>query len=283
MTTETLVPTATDNPTPITEEVIDSNLKTPEPVVKEEPKPEEDPKFAARFAALSRKERDLINREKAAKQAQQEHVAFQEQLAVAKKDPIAYLQAAGFTLEQAVQQILAQGEEPTAEQKVAADVEKINAKIKAYEEAQQAAQQRANEVRKEQEESQILTGIKSFVEANEEKYSTIIAYDAISDVWEVIKKTYLETQGKVHLTEEQAAQAVEDHLLEEAKQEAARLKKVKKLQLLTESKQVSNPIEVRTVSPTLTNQSATSPVSTPQKLNREQSLAAAAKLLKWKE
>jgi len=280
--TETLVTQVSDNAQPVTEQVEGASppATSVEPVV--EAKPEEDPKFAARFAALSRKERDIVQREQSIKQAQKEHQAFQQQLLNAKKDPIAYLQAAGFTLEQAIKQVINEGEEPSPQEVLKTDVDQIKAEIDAYKKQQAEYAAKVQEHRKAQEEASIVEGLTGYIESNPEKYELIMAYGAINDVWNVIKRTYMETGGKVHLTQEQAAEAVENDLLEQAREEAQRTAKLKKLQPESTKLQVSNLKEVsKTVSPTLTNQTSQSTTLPQKRMTREESIAHAARLLKW--
>lgn len=283
--TESVVAQPTDNSQPVVEQVESS--KQPETPVEEvkpvETKEEDDPKFAARFAALSRKERELLQKEQSIKQSQREYQAYQKAVQDAKNNPVAYLQAAGLTLEEAIQKIINEGKEPTPEEVLKKDVDSIKAEVEAYKKAAQEHQARQMEQRKQAEEASILNNLKTYVESNPEKYELIMAYNAIPDVWEVIKRTYLETGGKVHLTEEQAAEAVENDLLEQAREEAKRVANLKKLQTESNQVKVSNPKEVSKVSQTLTNQTATTPASPPKRLSREDSIKEAAKLLKWKE
>jgi len=247
------------------------------------PEPEEDPKFASRFAALTKKEREIIQRERAFKEQQAKLQAYEKAMQKAKENPLEYLQAAGLTLEEALSQIINEGKEPTEQDRL----NSIEQKIKDYEEHQKQLQLRAQEYRKQQELAAIHNDIKAFVDQNEEQYELIKAYNNIDLVWSVIERTYLETGGKVHLTTEQACQAVEEQLLSEKMEELELARKLKKLQaklapeVSTESKQ--QPVS-KTVSPTLTNSGGTVSTSPPRKFKtREESLADAARLLKWKD
>jgi len=247
-----------------------------------EPEPEEDPKFASRFAALTKKEREIIQRERAFKEQQAKLQAYEKAMQQAKQNPLEYLQAAGLTLEEALQQIINEGKEPTEQDRLSS----VEQKIKDYEEHQRQLQIRAQEYRKQQELATIHKEIESFVEQNEEQYELIKAYNNIDLVWNVIERTYMETGGKVHLTTEQACQAVEEQLLSEKMEELELARKLKKLQaklapeVSAESKQ--QPVS-KTVSPTLTNSGGTVSTSPPRKFRtKEESLAEAAKLLKWK-
>ena len=288
-----LVPTAKDNAPPITEQVAETlvvGLGTDpatstdnaieEPVVD----PEKE-KFASRFAALSRKEKELQQRERSFKENQAKLQAYEKALAEAKNNPLEYLQAAGLTLEEALSQILNQDKEPTEVDRVQA----IEKKIADYENEQKQLAIRAQEYKKQQELNAIHEDINKFVADNSEQFELVQAYNAIPDVWAVIERTFIETQGKVLLTKEQACQAVEEQIYEEKKQEAERLARIKKLSKqmpLTSAGHVedSNPKSVsKTVSPTLTNNSGATSTAPKKFKTREESLAEAAKLLVWKE
>lgn len=275
-------------PESIAETPLDSNSvleKVAEGVVEVE-EPKEDPKFSARFAALSRKEKELVQRERAFKENQAKLQAYEKALQTAKQNPLEYLQAAGLTLEEALQQIInSDGDQPVTE---AQRLQQIEKKISDYEEQQVVARKQAAEYKKNQELNQIKSNITDYINNNSETYELIKEYNAIDDVWSVIERAFIDSRGQTHLTMEQASQLVEDQLYKEATEEAERIARIKKLnknQQLTsteDSIQVSNEEKVRQPSPTLTNQSATVSTDLKRFKSREESLADAAKLLKWK-
>lgn len=299
----TVVTSPTSTPTSVVESNVEQKVnmagassKTPDtnskldatPPPAEEPKVEqnqEDPKFAARFAALSRKEKELIQREKQFKENQAKLAAYEKALQSAKQNPLEYLQAAGLTLEEALQQIIAQDEPITEQTRLKA----IEQKIQEYEETVKKQRQTQVEAKKAHELNQIKQTIAAYVDQNAETYELIKEYNAIDDVWSVIEKTFIESKGQIHLTIEQASKAVEDYLFEEAAKEAERIARLKKLQ---KNHQLSSPVDslevskeekVSKPSPTLTNQSVSTSTEAPKKFKtREESLAEAAKLLKWK-
>lgn len=299
---ETVVTPPTSNPTPVVESNVEqkvnmagassgtlsagsTNDATPPP--QEEPKTEEkqeDPKFAARFAALSRKEKELMQRERQFKENQAKLAAYEKALQTAKQNPLEYLQAAGLTLEEALQQIIAQDEPETEQSRLKA----IEKKVQEYEEGIRRQREAQMEAQKQYELNQIKQTISQYVDENAETYELIKEYNAIDDVWSVIERTFIETGGKVHLTIEQASKAVEDHLFKEAEQEAQRIARLKKLQKniqqssSVDSVQVSKEEKVSKPSPTLTNQSVSTSTEPKKFKTREESLAEAAKLLRWK-
>ena len=300
--TETVVTPPTSTPTPVVESNVenkinmagassgspDANSKTDAtPPPAEEQKTEqtqEDPKFAARFAALSRKEKELIQRERQFKENQAKLAQYEKALQAAKQNPLEYLQAAGLTLEEALQQIIAQDEPPTEQSRLKA----IEQKVQEYEAAVKKQREAQAEAKKQHELHQIKQTISQYVDENAETYELIKEYNAIDDVWSVIERTFIESNGKVHLTIEQASQAVEDHLFKEAEQEAQRIARLKKLNKNPQASspedliKVSKEEKVSKPSPTLTNQSVSTSTELKQFKTREESLAEAAKLLRWK-
>lgn len=244
----------------------------------------DDPKFAARFAALSRKEKELINRERAFKEQQAQIQAYEKARQSAKQNPLEYLQAAGLTLEEAIQQIIKGDQPPTVEDRV----KSVESQIEEYKKQAAEWQKRAQQAKQQQELQQIHNSISEYVGQNSEQFELVHAYNDIDTVWKVIEQTYIETNGQVHLTIEQACQAVEEDLLEQKMNDLKKASNLKKLQKLLTNSEVSTDsksqeVSKRTISPTLTNNSGVT-TNTPKKFKtREESIAEAAKLLKWNE
>jgi hypothetical protein len=159
---------------------------------------------------------------------------------------------------------------------------------KDYEDAIKKQQEEQLEAQKHNQLSQIKESINKFINENAETYELIKEYNAIDDVWSVIERTFINSKGKTHLTIEQASKAVEDQLFEEANKEAERISRLKKLQKNPQASSPEDSIEVSKLNkvskpaPTLTNQSVTAPTELKKFKTREESLADAAKLLKWK-
>lgn len=292
--TEVLVQTPTNNSSTIVEEMpqtgtplATSNVDAapPEPPVEEEPK--EDPKFAARFAALSRKEKELIQRERQFKENQAKLQAYEKAVATAKQNPIQYLQAAGLTLEEALQYVI--NDESPDPNSPEVKLKTIEQKIAAYENEMRVKAQQAQQAQINAQMIEFKNGINKYITDNSEQYELIKEHKAIDDVFNVMYRTWQETNGQVSLTLEQAAQAVEEQLLKEEEENAARLLRVNKLKskfLPVSSTEgtvkVSNQDKVSKPAPTLTNQSVSATTEPRKFKSREESLAEAAKLLKWK-
>ncbi len=301
-----VTPTSTDFPPT---ETSGQELAGTEPEAKpapepkpEEKKPETDPKFAAKFAALSRKEREIQTKERQLKESLNKLQQYENALKSVKQNPLELVKAAGYKdLEEYLQVVLNHGEQPDPYKQ---KVETIEQKIAAYE--QQIAEQnrQAQEYQKQQQLAAIHEDIGNFVKANEEKYELISAYNAITDVWDLIERVFIESNGRQHMTMEEAADKVEEYYFERAKEEKERLVKVKKLQEKQEALnkienkpvQIQHKVDVETstevvkpkvesewaVAPTLTNQSSNLPQpNSSQRLTEDERMRRAIAKLRW--
>jgi hypothetical protein len=114
--------------------------------------------------------------------------------------------------------------------------------------------------------------IKALVTSNTDDYELINAFDSVDMVFDLMVDHYREHQEE--LDPKQAADQVEKFLYDQV-QRATGTKKISSL-----FQQKDKPKEI---SPTLTGNSVSSPATpVPRKLSYEESLAEAAKLIKWK-
>lgn len=215
------------------------------PKAEEAPKAEEpkDDKFAAKFAALSKKEKQLRTQEKAMQQrlkdmeakfkAQEEQLRpFMSLKDSASKDPAVLfenLKAAGLTEQQIIEKYILK-QEPTPEQKQNDIMQQLQKEIEALktervrekEEAQQN-EAKSKERTQQQAKENYVKYLNDFVAKNVEAYELIHKNDAADLVYDVIEEHYNLTEqengaGKgVILTEKDAADRVEEFLLEQAK------------------------------------------------------------------
>lgn len=281
-------------------EVVDANNPQPDAAETQEPQAEPAPeptaeqkqaeeKFAAKFAALTRKEKAIRQRET---QVQQQMQKLEERLKQVeaqakeveayksiperiKKDPFKLMQEHGLTKEQLLEMTLNDGQ-PTQDMVLGEVEKKFMSKL---EEMEKKLAEKEENARKEKEAAaiqQFQAQLTDFVNKTED-YDLIRANDAVDLVYQVIEEHYNETQQI--LSNKEACDAVENYLLEEAKKLVDR-DKVKKL--LQTPATTTAPQGARKSSPTLSNaQAAQAPKSTGRKLSDEESKAEAAKLLKW--
>lgn len=282
----------------------------------QEQKPAEDQKFAAKFAALNRREQQIKQQAREMKQMRAQ-LAEQQKALQTKMEQIEaeikgkyvnpedlkspakawqQLKGAGMKLEDLAEVVLNDGKE-TPERLIKTTEEKLLAKIEEMEKREQARIQAEQEAREAQALEQFRNGLKSFVDANE-NYELIRANDAYEAVYEVItaayeqrvqefmdendrEPTHAERQTMI-LSNKEASDMVEDYLLEEAKKFVP-LKKIQGLVAPPAAKQApAQPVKPQ--QKTLTNTlSTTVPKTGSKKLSDAESLAEAAKLIKWED
>jgi len=220
------------------------------PVVDEGP-------LGARFAALARREKEILQRERATKDAAAKRDAeLAERLAKAESiekkraawsdDPLGLLEELGVTYQQLTERVLKHGEPATAEDRVAKLEARLEAEAKARDEAAAKAAEDVKSASAAKVESSInafKSSIKDFVSAGADTYEMIAAEDAHELVFDVIEAGY-EKDGTM-MSVEQAAALVESHLYETA---VAKLKTSKKLAALF-APPPAPPAPVPTVAP----------------------------------
>lgn len=257
----------------------------------EETKPqvtEAEQKFAARFAALSRKEKQLRAREAQLTAKMQEiearskswdtektelekFKALPERL---KKETLKVLEEQGIKFEDLAQMILNDGK-PTQEMILSEQEKKLNAKFEELE-------RKIAEKEKKEQEDRVNAAVESFKAQLTDfvnttaDYELIRANDYVGEVFDVIEMHHEKT-GEI-LSNKEACDIVEEYLLEEAKKLVDR-EKVKKLL----QPQTPKPAEkTGKSSPTLSNaQAAQAQKQAAKPLSDEESKAEAAKLIRW--
>lgn len=193
----------------------------PQPGEGGEPKQEE--KFASKFAALSRKEKALLEREKSIKEQSSKFEKFGSLLETAKENPLALLEEAGLTFDDLANYVLSQGKEKDPASEVMKRLEALESQRA---EDQKRAEQKELDRQKAYVEKAITEyrkDLDGYIAANPDDYELILANNAQDDVWEVVEEYFYET-GEI-LAPEQAAKQVEDYLVAEAE----KLLKSKKL------------------------------------------------------
>lgn len=255
----------------------------PEKAQVEEPaKPEvkkEDEPLSVRFAALTKREKNLQEREKQIKEMESKFKNFELTKETVRKSPKEALESIGLSFEDFTKAYLDQldGKEhkPSVEDKVQELYAKIEAKEQAEREREEQAKKDAEAAAIENFKSQV----KEFVAKDVEKYELINEAGLYDEVFNVIEEYYNET-GEI-LSTEKAAEHVENHLYEEGQ----KLLKAKKF--APKVPEPEKPQEKSSLSTTLTNKqtpatTVSSVVGGGKLLSNEESIARAAALLKFK-
>jgi hypothetical protein len=302
-----------------TSQVIDSVLKTKNEVKpdekkevaapKEEPKKEADPKMAAKFAALTKRERELRLREKAIAEKEKaaapkadepkkvEEVPLKLRM---KKDPFQTLKEEfGLDLETLTQIAKNEGKltsemqlriaQEELDNKYADKLAALEKRLAEKEESEKSERQQAAEA---QAFNEFKGSIDQHIKADVATYELLsLEDDAAQIVYDVIAGHYEATKGQADpeqpdvgriLSIKEAADQVENHLLENAKRYTS-LSKIKGL-LAPEPAKVAAPA-TKEASKTLSNEhTGEAPPATNKRVQtREEELAEAMKLIKFQE
>jgi len=209
-----------------------------------EAKPQVDPATEKKFAEIARQERIL--RARAQKQAQEikaQQEALNKQKAELdakakeyeqgwipkdrlKNDPLSALAEAQLSYEELTQRLLDQG---TLDPRVEAQVKRLEAHIASLEGKIAASEKASQQAQSEQYQAalrQIEADAKALIQEDPTTYEAVAKTNSIKDVVELIERTY--QQDGVILSVEQAAQEVEDYLVEEGYKTVSRIEKIKK-------------------------------------------------------
>lgn len=267
-----------------------------EPELEAAPEPEEekeDPRIAAKFAALSRREKEARLKER---EIDQKLAQLEEKLATLnapapepekpaelpleyrlKRDPLGTLAELGLDYSKLAEIAINDGKitqdmqlellKKDMEDKYSKEIESIRTELSDRD-------KRAEEERYEKVIQGYMGELTDFVNTNDE-YELIRANDAVDLVYDVIQKHHAATQQI--LSTKEAADHVEEYLTEEAR-------KLMTLKKFAPAPAAEPKQEVRQPSPTLTN-GHTTQVSTKglTSLSEDESKLQAAQLLKWIE
>lgn len=282
--------------TPAAEKV---ETPTPQPEQKVEEK-KEDFDYASRFAALSRREKQLVEKERRLKELEaqyknQESVtkSWEEKKQLFKQNPDAIFEEIGMTFDELINKKLGL-EQPAEEENTPDAIYKklkadLQAELEAKEKAKEEAEQKRRQELEEQENAQVIESFKSemvdAIKKNADKYELINYQGNYDLVFDVIQQ-YFDEHDEI-LPIEQAADHVESYL-ESLVEGATKLKKIQsKLAPKAEAPQPAlsaaktEPAQdqmPKTLSNALASQSSS--VSS-ESLNLEESKRRAAALLRW--
>lgn len=273
-------------------ETVETEVQTTEQSTEESSTPD----LSKQFAALSRKEKDLRSREQQYEEKLAELEAkFNSTASIEqdneqpnelplehrlKRNPLKTLEEMGFGYEKLTELALNDGKLPP-EMQMQLMREELESDYKTKFEELEAKLNEKETAEQEQKYEAVVdnfkTEIKQLVASDTEKYELINASESQELVYDIISEHYNETNRILPI--EEAAQAVENHLLEEF-QKYSNLKK-----LSSKGDEASEPsLEELRQSPTLSNDlSAQSINNTDKKLSDDESKAMIAKMIKWAE
>lgn len=283
---------------PISSESSQNLEQTPKSDPNLEVKPPQVDEFSSKFAALSRREKQLLEKERKLKQYEEESnqklskaSSWEQRIKSLKENPNELdniLSEAGLTFDQYLNKKLG-----IEEQEPQLSADEMYKKIKAEMEENFKKLQEEKEKAIEAENAQVIDNfqneIKSFIKTNSDQYELINYQGDFGLVFEVVEE-YYNQHGEV-LSIKDAADHVEKHL-EDLVDGATKLKKIaSKFAPKTESSTKSESApkidaeireSIKSASPTLSNDlnSQNSSYRTPV-LDLEESKKRAAQLLRW--
>ncbi len=225
------------------------------------PAPAPQDTFDTRMAALTRRERDIQQQQASLKQERSGLVSKAELAAMWKGDRSKLREYLGATPEEW------NTPEPTN-----TPVDPVQSLQSLQAELAEMKQQAAAE-KQAQATSEYKNGISQFIAQTPDEYELISEFKSIDTVFDFIVDYYKENQVELSLKE--ACDYVENYLFTQLKTGT----KAKKVQALFQTSQEPG----KQPSPTLTGAAAASPAPTTQsrRLSPEESVAQAAKLIKW--
>lgn len=265
--------------------------------VEEKPKPEpQNDEFSSKFAALSRKEKQIREQETALQQKLQEIEARQSEIEEKygkysnlderiRNNPMELLQENGIDFETLTKMIIENEGKPTPEMEIKRLREEMDNKYMKQLEDLKAELAEKEQQKEEKYYDEVVENYKNelneFIEQNAEQYELIKLNDASDLVYQVVEEHYNET-GRV-LSNEEASEHVENYLLEEAKKHL-NVNKIKSLlgQQVFQEPKLQNP-EQRAVNTLSNTESASVPSDNRRVLSDEESKREAAKLIRWVE
>jgi hypothetical protein len=250
--------------------------------------PEHIDKFASKFAALTRKEKESAEKWKA---KDTEYAAKLAEISTDKRKALDFILSKGLTIDE-IGQMLMDEANPDPEQKLKRSVSDTESRLmKEIQALKQSLEDKDSRKIQEDEESAkkqhekvvqgVMTDLTDFVNKTED-YELIRTYNSVDMVYNVMNEHYMEQVNKgipdqliKILTYKDACDAVESHLDEQVKKvyEAKRAKQVPK-------QEQKDPKTTQTLSNTLSSEV---PSSGDRKLSNDELIKEAAKQLRWRE
>lgn len=184
------------------------------PVVEEPKKEVVDDDLSKRFARLSRREKEIQDKQKELKIQMDKIAEFDKLKSEVKSNPMKFIDSFGVSIEDLLLSIASEGEP----EKELSETDKLKKEIDDIKQAKAREEEEKVKI-KEQEVQAVISNhqsnITKFIKDNAEKYELCNAQEASDIVWEVTETHWQET-GEL-LSIERAVSMVEEHFEKEAK------------------------------------------------------------------
>ena len=269
------------------EEVAEEATEAPE--VAEAPPEPERPDFSRQFAALARKERALRQKEQEmanfAKQREQfegTSTRLADLQRLAKENPAKLLGELGINYDELTQQVINEGN-PTEEQQLRLENEKLQARLGKLEEVYDKQRQQAEQAQIRAAHTQLVDNIKNFVD-DSSTFEMVQHHDAYGLVAQVMQEHYNSTKEVLEYGD--AAKLVEDHFMAEAERYLGSKKLQERFRELDKPRESETPEAaeqaVKRVK-TLSNGDVAKKTETSGNVleSKEKSLERVAAMIKW--
>lgn len=243
----------------------------------------DDPEFAKKFSALTRKQKEIYEMQKALKERETVVSKYESLEKLKKENPFEYIKQQGLDLNEVLEYAAKQGDGPTIEDKVT-DIEK---RIQAHLDELKAKELDQKTKAEQAAIDNFRNSLKTHIVGKSDEYELINAQDEYDSVFELIQEHFNQTQAQTGQGEvldfDKAAKLVEDHLLENAKKLLG-LKKlaIKQPEQTKPTGAFEKPQSFGAMAQTLSssvNAQAEPPIA--RNLSKEERLAEAARLVRW--
>lgn len=252
--------------------------------------PQEDPKFASRFAALTKREASIRAMEKAVKEQQAKVRQWEEEMRLLNENPLEFLTKKGHSFDKLTQMALNDGKKPP--ELMVKELEERLEREKREREEYEVQKLRENQ---ERTRTNYIQNATTFVEAKAQDYEFLSAQDSPGElILEVVEQHYQRTTqfdedgnvvkaGRI-LSLEDAVKLTEEGLEKEFESRFGKLSKVKSKFLPKEAAPPAPEAPKPQNKPGTLTTALQTAVATPTNqpvMDVEQSKREAAKLLKW--
>ena len=269
------------------EEVAEETTEAPEAA--EAPPEPERPDFSRQFAALARKERAIRQKEQEFARSSKEREQYEgtsTRLAdlqrLAKENPAKLLGELGINYDELTQQVINEGN-PTEEQQLRLENEKLQARLGKLEEVYDKQRQQAEQAQVSAARTQLVDNIKNFVD-DSSTFEMVQHHDAYGLVAQVMQEHYNTTKEVLEYGD--AAKLVEDHFMAEAERYLGSKKLQDRFRELDKPRESETPEAaeqaVKRVK-TLSNDNVAKKTETSGNVleSKEKSLERVAAMIKW--
>ncbi len=192
-----------------------SGLGTTQPEAKESPAVSDDPRLASRFAALARKDKALREERKRIEADRAQLARWRDAERLAKEDPLKLLEDLGLSYSDLTQRQLQRLEQEHLGDDPAVRLKRIEQQIQDYEEQARQHRERQAQAQVDRQIAQFQRQIEQRIESDPDRFELVIAQGAQEEVFRLIEAHFVDTREVMPIDE--AAQLIEDQLLEEAR------------------------------------------------------------------